>query len=146
MVSTTLRVALLSLGLWLGALGPAFAQGQAGPANQILCNNFAQASIATATTTSLVNGVAGKIIVICGWHVTSTQNGGTNTFQLEYGTQGGPCTTPTTITPAFQISNTAPSSDHVDFASLSIPIGAQLCIVTTGTTVGTAAGVWFAQY
>jgi hypothetical protein len=104
------------------------------------------ASPVTAATTSLVQGVAGKFVFVCGWHVTSTQTGGTNTFQLVYGTQGGPCGSPTPLTPAFNISNTAPSSDHIDYASIQTGLGAQLCVVTTGTTVGTAVGVWYAQF
>jgi hypothetical protein len=119
--------------------------GLIGPGNAILCNQLSQASPVTATTTSLMAGVAGKVIVICGWHVTSNQSAVT-TFQFEYGTQGGPCTTPTTITPAYSVTSTAPATDHVDYASLSIPAGAQLCVVTTGATVGMQVGVWTAQF
>jgi hypothetical protein len=138
------RLLLLLALLWAG---PALAQGTiVGPSNAILCNQFAMATPVSATTTSLVAGVAGKSVFICGWHVTSTQSGGTNTFQLVYGVQGGPCTSPVTLTPAFNISNTAPSSDHIDFASTQTTAGAQLCVVTTGTTVGTAVGVWYAQF
>jgi hypothetical protein len=138
------RLLLLLALLWAS---PCFAQGTiVGPSNAILCNQFAMASPVAAGTISLVAGVAGKSVFICGWHVTSTQTGGTNTFQLEYGTQGGPCTSPTALTPAFNISNTAPSADHIDYASIQTTAGAQLCVVSSGTTVGTAIGVWYAQF
>jgi hypothetical protein len=135
-------LAALSLSLWAWV---APTDAQTGPPNLIQCNTLAQASPVTATTTGLFNGVAGKIIAICGWHVTSSQSSPT-TFQLEYGTQGGPCTTPVTITPAYNVTSTAPATDHVDYASLSIPSGAQLCVVTTGATVGMQVGVWISQF
>lgn len=137
---------LLGLGLALSLIAGALAQpSQVGPPNAIVCNQWASASPASATTTSVKAGVAGQKIFICGWHVTSTQSGST-TFQLEYGTQGGPCTSPTTITPAFSVTSTAPSGDHQSFASIDIPAGAQLCVVTTGATVAQAIVVFLAQF
>jgi hypothetical protein len=142
----------LGLALCL-ALGPSALSQPApvGPPNAIICNLGAQATVATATTTSLVAaktggvGGVGQSIYICGWHVTSTQSTST-TFQLEYGTQGGPCGTPTAITPAFSVTSTAPSADHIDYATLIAPAGTQLCVVTTGTTVGQAILVYYAQF
>jgi hypothetical protein len=126
------------------ALGPSCPKAQVvGPNNNIQCSQYAQFTVAVAGTSSLVNGVAQKIIYICGWHVTST---GTSTFQLEYGTQGGPCTSPTTITPALNVNSTAPTADHIDYASLNIPAGAQLCLVAAGTTVQLAGVVYYGQY
>src|SRR5882672_334688 len=127
-----LRRLLLALGISVWLTISAFAQ-TVGPTNTILCNKTASVAIATATTTSLVSGIAGQAIMLCGWHVTSTQSA-TSTFQLEYGTQGGPCTTPTTITPAFNVTNTAPSADHIEYAHTSLPTATQLCVVTTGGT------------
>ena len=146
MVTSTVRW-LLALGLALYAPIPsAFAQGTVvGPGNLILCVAGAQATVVSATTTSLVTGVAGKIITICGWHVTSTQ-AASSTFQFIYGTQGGPCGTPTTLTPAFSVTSTAPSADHIDYATLQVPIGQQLCVVTTGSTVGQAIQVYYSQF
>lgn len=144
----------VSLGL-LAVLGMgllAHAQTPIGPSNTILCNQMAstvQTGTGSNVTTSIINGVAGKIVVICGWHVT--ESGTTaGTFQLAYGTQGGPCGAPlgpVNLTPAFSVSSTAPATDHVDWASLSIPSGAQLCVVTGGAATSTMQiGVWTAQF
>jgi hypothetical protein len=148
MGSTNMRKYLIS-GLLLALL--AFippSQGQApivGPGQVILCTSTAQASAAAAGTTALISGVTGKTIFLCGWHVTSNQSTST-TFQLEYGTQGGPCTTPTLITPAFSITSNAPSADHIDYAVIQIPAGAQLCAVSTGTTVGQQYLMYYSQF
>jgi hypothetical protein len=131
--------------LYFGLATAALAQATGGPPNQILCNKVAQVTVSSATTTSLVAGVAGKSIFICGWHVTSTQATST-TFQLEYGTQGGPCSSPTVLTPAFSVTSTAPSADHVDYATMQAPVGTQLCTVSTGGTVGQAVLVYYSQF
>jgi hypothetical protein len=141
-----LRAALLSI-LWLACAAPAFAQ-QVGPAVQVYCNKSASVTVATATTTSVVAGVANQSIFVCGWHVTSTQ-AATTTFQFEYGTQGGPCGSPTTVTPAFNVTSTAPSADHISIAAIQVPQtagGNQLCVVSTGATVGLAILVYYAQF
>lgn len=135
---------LAALGLSL-LVGPAYAENSVGPSNAILCNKVAQATIASATTTSLVAGVTGQSIFICGWHVTSIL-GTTSTFQFEYGTQGGPCTTPTVITPAFNVTSAAPSGDHVTYATLNAPAGAQLCVVTGSGTTGDAVLIYYSQF
>jgi hypothetical protein len=119
------------------------AENSIGPSNLIICNKTASVSPVTATTTGLVNGVAGLTINICGWHVTSNQSAST-TFQLEWGTQaGGPCGTPTTFTPAFSVTSTAPSADRQQYAYVSLPAGTQLCVVSAGATVGLAVMVWY---
>jgi len=155
MRSSRLALGLLAL-LPLLCAGPsALSQGPiVGPGQPILCANNganptfgapAQATIATATTTSLIAGVAGKITVMCGWHVTSSQTTST-TFQFEYGTQGGPCTTPTVLTPAFSVTSNAPSSDHIDYGSIQAPAGAQVCVVTTGATVAQSVVMYYSQF
>lgn len=140
-----LRVALgtVSALAVLACATPALPQA-VGPTNSILCNKTAQASPASATTTSIIAGVAGHQLAICGWHVTSNQSSVT-TFQLEHGTQGGPCTTPTVDTPAFSVTSTAPSADHVEYASWTLPVGAQFCVVTTGATVGMQVMIFYAD-
>lgn len=134
-------LAITGLVLWWHDGGKA----QIGPPNQIQCNLYGQVSAAAAGTSSVVAGVAGTRINICGWHVTTSQTAATDTFQFEYGTQGGPCTTPTVITPALNVSNTAPSADHIDFAGFSLPAGAQLCVVAAGATVTLAGVVFYSQ-
>jgi hypothetical protein len=137
--------ATLHLLFWLACVAPAFAENTVGPGQQVLCNQVAFVTVSSATITSLVAGVAGKAIFSCGWHVTSNQATST-TFQFEYGTQGGPCTSPTAVTPAFSITSTAPSADHISLATYQIPIGAQLCVVTTGAAVGQAIAVYYSQF
>ena len=134
----------LLLGLLLTAVLPFSARAEqvAGPTNQILCNRTAQASPATATTTLVITGSTGQTVNICGWHVTSTQATST-TFQFEYGT-GATCGTGTnTITPAFNVTSTAPSADRQAVAYITLPIANSLCVVSTGTTVGLAIMVWY---
>jgi hypothetical protein len=133
---------LMALGLSGWAWTAARAQSAVGPTNLIYCNKIAAASPVTATTTSLIAGVAGVSLNICGWHVTSNQSTST-TFQFEYGTQGGPCTSPTTFTPAFSVTSTAPSADRQQTAYVTVPAGSQVCVVTTGATVGQAIMIWY---
>lgn len=142
-----MRKLLLALALALPVLIPsAQAQGPiVGPGQPILCPFVAQQSPAAAGTLGLVNGVAGKITVICGWHVTSTQST-SSTFQFQYGTQGGPCTTPTNLTPAFSVTSTAPSADHIDYGSMQAPAGTQICVASTGATVALAVMIYYSQY
>jgi len=136
------------LSLFLVCLCWAEAPAQVGPINPILCNQIAQQTLtgtAGTVTTSLATANASLRFNICGWHVT--ESGTTaGTFQLEFGTQGGPCTTPTTMTPGFSVSSTAPSADHTNYASISTPIGVQLCVVTTGAASSTLQiMVYFSQ-
>ncbi len=137
-----LTTALLFL---LAFAASAFAQGPiVGPGQPILCTAAAQASAAAAGTTSIISGVAGKITVLCGWHVTSSQSTAT-TFQIEYGT-GATCTSPTVITPAFNVTSTAPSADHIDYADIQAPAGANICIVSVGATVGQQYLLYYSQF
>lgn len=123
-------LAALGLGPW--AWMPVHAQ--VGPPNTIQCNKSAGAAPSTATTTSLVSGVAGVSLAICGWHVTSSV-ATDNSFQFVYGTQGGPCGSPVNLTPiGLHVINSAPSSDHIESAWASVPAGAQLCVVTSAAT------------
>ena len=135
-----------ALALAFSFFGTARAQGPVvGPGNIIICTGIATASASSATTTSIVSGVAGKSIYVCGWHVTSIL-ATTATFQFEYGTQGGPCTTPTVITPAMNVTSTAPSADHIDYAAWQVPAGQQLCVVTGTGTTGTTVVLFYNQF
>ncbi len=140
-----ISLGFLALGMLVLALFPARAENTVGPSNLIICNKTAFVSPVAAGTLGIVSGNAAQPIHLCGWEVTSAQSAVT-TFQFEYGTQGGPCTTPTLITPAFDITSTAPSVDRQQYATISLPAGAQLCVVSTGTTVGQAIMVWYAQF
>src|SRR5262249_58519609 len=101
---------------------------------QILCNKTATLAPAAAGTTQLVAPASGVTISICGWHVTTTSTAGT--FQIFVGT-GATCGTNTVnMTPALAVSSSAPSSDHIEFASFSGATGAWLCITTvTSATI-----------
>lgn len=121
---------------------PALAQSPIGPPNQILCNQTAKFSGVSAATV-LVASVANNWVLVCGWHITNTAAAGT--FTLEYGTQvTNPCDTgTTTITSALNVTSSAPSADHVDYAQIAVPRGNQLCVVPSVTTI--AGMVWFNQ-
>jgi hypothetical protein len=140
---TKLLLALLYL--CLSSVG-ALAENTVGPTNNVICNKFVQATVSTAATTPLISGVAGQSIFICGWHVTTTQTATFPTFQFEYGTQGGPCGAPTVVTPAFNVTNTAPSSDHISIATIQAPAAAQFCVVSGATTTNLAIEVYYSQF
>ncbi len=134
--------------LFLICASAAQAENTVGPGAQILCNKTIQATIASATTTALIQPVAGQSIFICGWHVTTTQGTAPLTFQFITGTQTTtPCDTApnTTVTPAFNILNTAPSADHISIATIQIPVAKQLCVVTVGVT-NLAVIIYYSQF
>ena len=115
-----LRLFLFLLCVVAGLWAPTAANAQAiGGPNTIICNKTAVFSGVTGVT-SLIAGVAGKTISICGWHVTSNLATAA-TFQITSGTQTTTaCDTDTVnITPVLNILNTAPSADHIDFAIAS---------------------------
>ena len=105
-------------------------------------------AITTAATTSLVAGVAGKSIYVCGFDLTISQVITTaNIFTLEYGTQGGPCTTPTVLTGGYGTGGVlaAPPifvvAGNGDSTLVTAPAGAQLCGLTTIGATGAFEGV-----
>jgi hypothetical protein len=139
----------MSKGLGLGlALALAFAAPApaeiVGPINTVFCNKTASVSVSSATTITLVSGISAATINWCGWHTTSTQSGST-TFQFEYGAAPG-CANPTTLGPPFNVTSSAPSADHQPYATASLPTGASLCLVTTGSPIGISTEVWFSQF
>jgi hypothetical protein len=141
---------------WLAMYGSTKAQ-IVGPIGGIQCNNLAQASPAAVgsqvlslvgpATQPVLRGVAGQRIYVCGWHVTATATTA-STFQLVAGTDSattpGCIGTQTILTPAFTVTNTAPATDHAQFAQFSLAAGQQLCVTTTGTAI--QVGVWIGQY
>jgi hypothetical protein len=135
-------LAALGLGPWAWIPGHA----QVGPANNILCNKVAYASPSTITTTSLIAAVTGQVIVICGWHVTSSVTTD-NSFSIIRGTQvTNPCDTgAVTLVGALHLINSAPSVDHIEFASISTPVSQQVCVTTTAATALQIV-LWYAQF
>jgi hypothetical protein len=154
------RLALV-LALLLAPLLWSKAEAQLGPSNQILCNHLAQATTSAATASSVlvidgtsgsqatVRGVAGKTVYICGWHVTNATAAVQGSFQLVGGADASAtpgCTgTQTILAPAYDVTNTAPATDHIEYASLNLPVGQQLCVTTTGA-VTLHIGVWISQF
>lgn len=130
----------LSLLAALGLCVPWAARAQVGPPNTIQCNQFVSFT-GTGAVATILAGKAGQIIVICGWHVTSTSST-TTTFQLSMGSAAN-CGGGTNITPALNVTITAPSADHVDFASLSLPTNQNLCVNAPAAITG---GIWAAQF
>lgn len=139
-------LAALALAFALAFALSSAASAQVGPANAILCNRAAYIAPSTATTTLAIPAVAGQVIVICGWHVTSSV-ATDNSFSIIRGTQvTNPCdTAPSTLTGALHLINSAPSVDHEQFAVLSTPSGQQVCAITTAATA-LQITIWYAQY
>lgn len=135
-------VAALSLLLALCA-APARAENTIGPSNQVLCTQLVFQAASIASLKTLLAGVAGKTIFICGWHVTSSA-ATVSTFQFSTGTGTDCATTNTNLTPAYNVINTAPATDHVSIASLSLTPGNNLCV--TSSTTSLQISVWVGQY
>jgi hypothetical protein len=132
---------LLSAVAALALCGAASAQGAlVGPPNQLMCNQFVQVT-GTGAEVTFIPGVAGKITVLCGWHFTSTAAGST-TFQLFFGSAAN-CGGGTSITPPMNVTSTAPSVDHTDFAVLSYAALNNICVTAPTTMTG---GLWYAQF
>jgi hypothetical protein len=131
--------------LWAG---PALAQTQIGPANMIICNKIAQFSGVSAITqiVALVAsgspGGVGNAIYICGWHITNTAASGT--FNFSYGTGSNCGTGNVALTPALNVTSSAPSADHVDYATMVAPNGTALCVTPSATTL--SGVVFYSQY
>ena len=137
---------LLALGLCLALSSSALSQGTiVGPGNMVLCPQSANNLAASATTTQLVAGVANQRIYVCGWHVTSILST-SSTFQLVYGT-GASCTSPTNLTPTFNVTSTAPSADHQSYAiGPNSATGQSVCMITGTGATGTAILLYYSQF
>lgn len=122
---------------------PPPAEAQVGTITTIRCNGVAIQAASTASLATLVAGVAGKTIHLCGWHVTSSA-GTASTFTLSSGTGTNCASTNVAITPAFNVTSTAPSADHNEAAWTSLAIGNNLCIVSSTTSLQVL--VWYGQY
>lgn len=135
---------LLSLALLVVALGiscvPARAQPTAiGPANPILCNVGTPVT-GTAALAQVLAGVAGKIVVICGWSFTNTAAAGT--FLIAQGTGTNCGTNTVNLTPALSVGSSA-VTDHSPTAVISSPAGSAICVNATATVTGI---IWLAQF
>ena len=112
--------------------GPTLAQTTGGPPNQIICNKVASFS-GVAVSTQLVAAITGQSIFVCGWHVTNTA--GSGTFQFTTGTGTACATGSANVTPALNVTSSAPSADHVDYATISSSMGNAFCVIPSVTTL-----------
>ena len=139
-VALAIIVGFVALLLFVGAPK---AQGPiVGPGQPILCVSAAPFAVGPTTLTTIVAGVAGKAINVCGWHITNT--GTTGTFAFSTGTGVNCVTSPTQIVPPQNVTSTAPITDHIDYAFLTIPGGQSLCILPSVATI--AAIVYYNQF
>lgn len=136
-----LRWTLLGCAL-LGA-SPALPQ-IVGPTTQVMCGQSVVMEAGPTTTQKIMAGQPGKRIYVCGWHITNTA--ATGTFQILTGTTTTtPCdTNPVKVTPVSNVTSTAPSADHIDYAVAQGAVGADLCFTPSVATV--AATIWVGQY
>lgn len=126
---------------------PAWGQGQIGPLNTVQCSANIIIPVGASGVTKVATGAVGKVIYICGWHQSNTGTSGN--FQLSYGT-GANCTTSNaTLTPLMNVSSTAPSVDHIQYAQMQVPTNStaganpDLCITVT---TGVGGLVYMGQY
>lgn len=119
----------LWLGLLLVFLGIAPAQAQGIGGQPLLCNQWAQASVA-AGTSQMIAGVSGKVISICGFVFSST---GTATGQLVTGTGVNCATNQVALSAVWNVSANAPTGMTGGTATASVPQGNAIC-ATIGTT------------
>lgn len=134
-----LALGLLALFLAFSPARDLDAQG-IGPTATILCNKSATFT-GTGAAATVITGTTGTIISVCGWHVTNTA--ATGGFAISTGTTATCGTGTVAITPTLSVTNTAPSSDHIDFAIFSATQGANVCVNATLTTV--TGVLWYSQ-
>ncbi len=128
----------------------AFGQGTpTGPPYVVLCNASIASNMIGGAVSTMIQGVSGKGIFICGWHASTlnTATGSQSTFQLGYtnSTTNNTCSTTVAsiaLTPFNGVTATAPSVDHPGTGMLAVPLQAastvspsSLCI-----NVGAASG------
>jgi len=137
-----LGLILLGLGICIALYPPrVVAENTVGPSAQILCNKVANVAVGPSTATSIVAGVAGQSIFICGWQITNTA--ATGTFSFVFGT-GATCTSPTTLVTTQNVTSTAPATYNVGVAQMQVPPGSTLCV--TPSAAGIATTIWFSQF
>lgn len=118
-----------------------------GPANAILCNNSA-IFIGSVTLAQIVGPPTGPgtnpnaRIYLCGWHITNT--GATGTFDLEYGTGTNCGANTVNLTGVLNVTSTAPSADHTDFATTNSPQAGEICQISSATAV--TGVIWYSQF
>jgi hypothetical protein len=133
----------------LGA-SPSFniAQNSGGSTVLTQCDNSIPVNVGSATTTTLRAGTAGMKIRVCSY-LLSVGNAGT-TAQISYGSGG--CTTITSsFTGPLPNSGTATIGGIYSEGSglgevITVPTGADLCLITTGTAIQVAGHFSYAIF
>ena len=113
-----------------------------GPAQTAICNQVQFMAVGPTTITTIVAGKTGQSIFVCGWHVTNT--GATGVFSIQIGAGANCGGTPVTIVPAVNVTSTAPSADHIEYAWTQVPVGQSICITPSVATI--SAVMWFSQF
>ena len=143
-----MRRLLYALLVVLTSASPALAQPTIiGPAQTTICNKVATLAVGPTTITQVippgaVATPASQSIFICGWHITNT--GATGTITLTIGSGLNCVTNPVVIIPAVNVTSTAPSADHIDYASQQIPAGNTLCVTSSVATISYV--FWYSQF
>jgi hypothetical protein len=134
---------LLALGLALTLSSSALSQPTIiGPAQTAICNQISSLAVGPTTITTAIAGKTGQSIFLCGWHITNT--GATGTFTLTIGSGANCVTSPTVVVQAANVTSTAPSADHVEYATTQIPGGQSLCVTSSVATISYV--FWFSQF
>jgi hypothetical protein len=143
MGANPVRQYLYALLVVLMSASPAWAQPTIiGPAQTAICNQVQFMAVGPTSITTVIPGIAGKSIFICGWHITNT--GATGTFSISLGAGANCGGTPTTLIPAVNVTSTAPSADHIEYAWGQVPAGQSVCITPSVATI--SAVMWFSQF
>lgn len=140
MVQSVLRI-LLALALWAS---PAVAQLlPQGPPGLAYCTQTFQVTQGAVALTKIISNVPGKTIYVCGWDFDNQS--AAQTIQFEYGT-GTNCGSGTTaLTQVFTVPANSFYVDHIPYASMAVPQGNDVCLVTTGTST-TAIILFYGQF
>lgn len=128
--------------LWLACAAPALADNTVGPTNQVICNKVATLAVGPSSITQMIAAVTGQSIFICGWHVTNT--GAAGVFSFQHGTGTNCATNTATDIPATNVTNTAPSADHISIATLQLPVSTAFCATPSVTTIDIV--VYYSQF
>ena len=145
MFTSLLRVLTLALGLLLPS-SALFAQGTVvGPGQLVICSKTPAFVAAGPTSiTTIIPAVAGQSIFVCGWHITNTGAAGTFSFQVSTSAGANCGGAPVPGIPAVNVTSTAPSADHIEYASMQVPVGQSLCVTPSVATISFV--VWYNQF
>ena len=131
------------MALAAASISPALAQPTIiGPAQTAICNQVKFMAVGPTTITTIIPGVTGQSIFVCGWHVTNT--GATGVFSIQIGAGANCGGSPVTVIPAVNVTSTAPSADHIEYAWTQVPAGQSICITPSVATI--SAVMWFSQF